>query len=288
MIAESTTRLSARINVCKGTGTNYMRTILAGSLLGVLIAAGAPQMRAQDMPQREGMAFGRQPMVRGTVTAVAGNDITIKTETGESFTVAVSANTRLLKENRVPGAQQTDGPRQPNLIKVEEIKPGDGVGAMGELDAPKKTIHALFVAVMDAAQVKRLREGMGKEYITGKITAIDEVKLTILRSDNVTQVIEVDETTSFRRGGRRAIIRTDGTMSQPPAGGAGSPTPTGSGAESITLADIKVGEMIAGQGSMKHGVFVPTMLTVIPPAAMGGPRMRPEGAQRNDTTTPRQ
>lgn len=243
-------------------------------------------MRAQDMPQRGGMAFGRQPMVRGTVTAVSGDQITIKTETGESFTVAVSANTRLMKDNRAASAQQTDGPRQPNPIKIEDVKPGDGVGAMGELDAPKKTIHALFVAVMDAAQVKRLREGLGKEYITGKVTAIDEVKLTILRSDNVTQVIEVDETTSFRRGGRRSIIRTDGTMSQPPAGGSAQ-SPAG-GAESITLADIKVGDMVAGQGSLKHGVFVPTMLTVIPPGAFGGPRMRPEGAPRNDTTPPKQ
>jgi len=253
-----------------------------------MIATGAPLLRAQDMPQRGGMALGRQPMVRGTVTAVAGNDITIKTETGESYTVAVSANTRLMKDTRTPGAQQTDGPRQPNLIKIEEIKPGDGVGAMGELDAPKKTIHALFVAVMDAAQVKRLREGLGKEYIAGKITAMDETKLTVLRSDNVTQVIEVDETTSFRRGGRRSIIRADGTMSQPPAGGSAAQPAAGSGAESITLADVKVGDMIAGQGSLKHNVFVPTTLTVIPPGAVGGPRMRPEGFTLNNATPPKQ
>ena len=264
-----------------------MRSILAGSLLGVLIATGAPFVQAQDMPQRGGMAFGRQPMVRGTVTAVSGDQISIKTEAGESFTVAVSANTRLMKDNRTAGGQQSEGPRQPNPIKIEDIKPGDGVGVMGEMDAPKKTVHALFVAVMDAAQVKRLREGMGKEYITGKITAIDEVKLTILRSDNVTQVIEVDETTSFRRGGRRSAMRTDGaTVQQPPAGG--TQPPTGNGAESITLADIKVGDMVAGQGSLKHGVFVPTTLTIIPPGAFGGQRMRPEGASRNDTTPPKQ
>lgn len=265
-----------------------MRSILAGSLLGVVIATGAPLVRGQDMPQRGGVAFGRQPMVRGTVTAVSGDQITIKTEAGESFTVAVSANTRLMRDNRTPGAQLSDGPRQPNPIRIEDIRPGDGVGAMGEMDAPKKTVHALFVAVMDAAQVKRLREGMGKEYITGKVTAIDEVKLTILRPDNVTQVIEVDETTSFRRGGRRSAMRTEGATAQPPSGDS-TQSATGRGAESITLADIKVGEMVAGQGSLKHGVFVPTMLTVIPQGAFGGPRMRPEGgAPRNDSTPPKQ
>ena len=86
---------------------------------------------------------------------------------------------------------------------IVDIKAGDGIGAMGEVDAAKRTVHALFVAIVDAEQVKKLRESMGKEYIAGKVTAIDEVKLTILRSDNVTQVIEVDETTSFRKGGRR-------------------------------------------------------------------------------------
>ena len=73
------------------------------------------------------------------------------------------------------------------------------MGAMGELDAPKKTMHALFVAVVDAEQVKKMREDLGKTYITGKVTAIDEVKLTVLRPDHVSQVIEVDETTSFRK-----------------------------------------------------------------------------------------
>lgn len=254
-----------------------MKTILTGGLLALSIATGSLALQAQDTAPRGGMAFGRQPMINGTVTAVSGDQITIKTPTGETYIVAVTTNTRLMRQNRTPGATPSDGPRQPTPLKIEEIKPGDGVGAMGEVDAPKKTVHALFVAVMDAEQVKRLREGMGKEYITGKITAIDEVKLTILRTDNVTQVIEVDETTSFRRGGRRFAARTDGGAAQPAQPGAGSAPAAASGSQSITLADLKVGDSIAGQGSLKHGVFVPTTLTVLPSGGMGGPRMRPQG-----------
>ena len=55
--------------------------------------------------------------------------------------MAFSANTRVTKD------------RQP--VKVADIKVGDGVGAMGVLDAPTKTIHAVFVGVMDAEQVKK-------------------------------------------------------------------------------------------------------------------------------------
>jgi hypothetical protein len=51
-----------------------------------------------------------------------------------------------------------------------------------------------------------------------------------------------------------------------------------SGGESITLADIKVGDTVGGQGSVKNGVFVPTLLTVAnPPGAGGQGRRRPGG-----------
>ena len=258
-----------------------MRTGLAVVFALLMMIGGNGS--AQDLPQRGEVAFGRQPLIRGTVTATAADHLTIKTDAGETYSIAITPNTRLVREDRgLPGggrSQAGDGTRQqPRTIKVDEVKVGDGAGAMGEVDAPNKTIHALFVAVMDAEQVKRLREGLGKEYITGKISAIDEVKLTILRPDNVSQVIEVDETTSFRRGGRRGA-RLDGSSGTPSSqsGAPSAPVAGGAGGESITLADVKVDDMIVGQGSVKHGVFVPTNLTVLPPGGMN-PRMRREGA----------
>jgi hypothetical protein len=222
-------------------------------------------------------AFAGGQMVQGTVTAVAADRLTLKTEAGDVYQVALSANTRLVKA------------RQP--VKITEIKPGDGVGAMGVMDAPTRTMHALMVAVMDAEDVKKAREGMGKVYIIGKVKAIDEVKLTILRTDGVSQVIEVDETTSFKKGGRSIAIMGggigmgmggmgggggrqggDGGGAPRPSGGAGGGQ--GGGGESITLADVKVGDTVAGQGALKHGVFVPTELGVMDAAAMGKRRRR--------------
>ena len=40
---------------------------------------------------------------------------------------------------------------------------------------------------------------------------------------------------------------------------------------------VKVGDVVAGQGSIKHGVFVPTTLGVLPPGAMGPRRGRRSG-----------
>jgi len=117
---------------------------------------------------------------------------------------------------------------------------------------------------MDAAEVQKMRENLGKTYIVGKITAIDMdgLKLTVLRSDNVSQVIGVDEGTSFRRG--RMIMSMMNGSGPMEAGGARNAGPND--AESITLADIKVGDMVAGQGALKDGIFVPTQLSVTDPS----------------------
>lgn len=223
---------------------------------------------AQDVPSDQGaQGFSGGPMIRGAVTATAPDHMTIKTDSDEIYQVALTPNTRLMKD------------RQP--IQVSDIKVGDGVGAMGELDAPKKTLHALFVAVVDAEQVRKMREDLGKTYITGKITAIDDLKLTVQRPDHINQVIEVDETTSFRkgRGRRRAGTTTGGTPALQGSNLAGEADGSG---ELVTLADVKVGDMIAGRGGLKHGVFVPTTLTILPPGAAGAMGM---GGRRSGAAT---
>jgi hypothetical protein len=240
------------------------------SLIALSLLLAAPSPQAQQGPPDEGaFAMGAQGrMVRGTVTAVAGEQLSVKTDAGDIFQVAVTTNTRLMKD------------RQP--VKFADIHVGDGVGAMGVLDAQAKTIHAAALFVVDAAQVKKMRDDMGKTYISGKVTAIDDLELTIHRQDGVTQKIAVDEGTSFKRGGRRAgmAMRGDGSADAFAGGGGDSSARPGgplAGGESITLADVKVGDTIIGPGALKSGVFVPTQLTVIDAASMAR-RRRPEGA----------
>jgi hypothetical protein len=260
-------------------------------------------VRAQD-PQGgqhpDGAAFAGGQMVRGTVTAAAADHLTVKTDAGEVYQVSLSANTRLTRD------------RQP--VKVADIKVGDGVGAMGVLDPATKTVHAVFVGVIDAEQVKKARENMGKTYITGKVTAIDmdALKITVMRPDGVSQVIGVDEQTSFKRGGRgmAAIASGSGVIDVGGGGGGGRGNGTdvatagngtgsgngGGGGESITFADIKVGDSIAGQGALKNGTFVPTQLGIVNPGAMGQRRRRgadsggagaePEGAPAPKSLAP--
>ena len=244
-------------------------TVLLASTLGA--SAQAPnQTPNQAQDQAPPTAFGAGRMVRGTVTAVAPDRLTVKTETGDTFTVSVTPNTQVRKG------------RDP--MKFADVHAGDGIGAMGEIDRPNKTVHALMLMVVTAEQLKKAREDMGKTYITGKVTAMDDVKLTIQRTDGVTQVIEVDEGTSFKRGGRgmQAMAFGGGSFgsagqgeSQGSARAGNSPANAG---ESITLADVKVGDMVGGPGALKNGVFIPTELNVANPAARGQRRRQGEGS----------
>ena len=221
--------------------------------LTTLLALGA-QAQAQGGGQGGDPAMaGMGRMVRGTVTAATPDKLTVKTEAGDLYQVALTPNTRVMKDRQ--------------QIKPAEVHVGDGLGAMGEIDQPNKTVHAMFVTVVDAEQLKKAREAMGKTYIAGKVTAIDELKLTILRADGVSQVIAVDEDTSFRKGGRGMQMAFAG------AGAGGTPptaAPPTTGADAITLADVKVGDNVAGPGKLKNGVFVPTTLGVGEPGQGGG------------------
>ena len=286
-----TPRLSPRNNVCydmlnvRQAGTTMGRVSLWRWVASGIVAAGVAlpiglptgllaQMPGGDDSQNGGgrPAFAGGQAVRGTVTATAADKITLKTDAGETYKVAVSSNTRLTKG------------REP--MKLAGVKEGDAIVAMGVLDAPTKTIHAVFATIVDAEQVKKAREGMGKVYIAGKVTSIDELKLTVMRTDNVSQVIEVDEGTSFKRGmrgmaqmmngGSGVIVMSGGGGGGRPGGGPPPAGAGGGGGVSITLADVKVGDTVVGPGAVKHGVFVPTELGVVDAAAAaaGGQRRR--------------
>jgi hypothetical protein len=275
-----------------------IQTWAAKLLMIAAVTALPATFLAQDpqSPGPGGASFAGGQMVRGTVTAATADQLTVKTDAGETYQVVLSANTRLTKD------------RQP--VKIADIKVGDGVGAMGVLDPATKSVHAVFVGVVDAEQVKKARENMGKTYITGKVTAIDmdALKVTVQRPDGVSQIIVVDEQTSFKRGGRgmAALASGAGVIDAGPGGGrGGNGTVGGNGqggenaarggnagsGESITFADVKVGDSIAGRGALKNGVFVPSELGVMDQAAMGQRRRRaPDGSGANaapaGTTSP--
>ena len=190
----------------------------------------------------------------GTVTEVAADHYTIKTDSGETYTVHFSANTRILKLPAGAGGpgggggergQGGGGGNPPQAIKSTDIKVGDAIVANGEVDAAAKSVGAVAVLQMDPERAKQMREmqaNYGKTWLMGKVTAIDGVKVTLMGSvDNAAHSFVADENTTFRK--RR---------------------------DPITLADVQVGDTVRVEGAVKDGTFLATTVS-----AMGAPP--PEG-----------
>jgi hypothetical protein len=186
----------------------------------------------QGMGSGPGGGMGPGRGVGGTVTALSGSTITIKTEDGDTYQVLTSANSRIMK--RID--------RQPEPVKLSEIHVGDALMAGGEVDAKAKTVGAVFVMVLtpeQAAQAKKMREDFGKTWTAGEVTDIKDTDISIKRRDGVAQTISVDENTSFKK-------RND----------------------SITLADIQVGDQLRATGALKGSSFLAATVSV---GRMGGP-----------------
>jgi hypothetical protein len=215
-----------------------------------------------------GMGMAGATGIMGTVTEVAADHYIVKSENGETYTVHFSANTRIFKQQagqRGAGQGRTGGQRMgagagagpgsgggvgqgaggmgrggnpPEQIKPTDIKVGDAVGAMGEVDASAKSIGAVAIVLLDperAKQMEEMRANYGKTWMMGKVSAIDGVKVSITGSmDNLPLAFVADENTTFRK--RR---------------------------DPITLADIQVGDMVRAEGALKDGAFTATTVNVM-------------------------
>lgn len=164
--------------------------------------------------------------------AAHGVQGTVTTISGGDFTVKTEDGASYKIETGV----NTRFRKQREQITAADIHIGDMVGAFGDKDEKAKTLGAIAVMVFDKAQFEKARADFGKTWTAGAIQFIDETKITVKRPDNVIQTLVVDENTSFRKH-----------------------------RESITLADIKVGDNITARGALQGANFLATELNV------GGP-----------------
>jgi preprotein translocase subunit YajC len=241
---------------------------------------GNGQRGGRGMVGMSGGMMGRGLM--GTVTEVAVDHFTIKTEMGEVYTVHFSANTRIVKQPagmRGPGGggggqgpgggggggygRSANGGTPPQEIKATDIKVGDAIAAMGDIDATAKSVGATRIVQLDPDTVKQMQQmaaNYGKTWLQGKVTAINETTITLTGAlDNIPHTVVADENTTFRK--RR---------------------------DPVTLTDIQVGDSIRAEGAVKNGVFTATAVNVSggmsgpPPNSPSGP---PAGAPPSPPTS---
>jgi Domain of unknown function (DUF5666) len=191
--------------------------------------AGPPQQQGQGRGGREG---GRP--VFGKITAVNNSSIEITNPDGQAVTVKITADTEFRKD------------RQP--AKLSDFKVGDMVMVRGEQNGDNtvtaKMIGGRTGGTMGGPGGAGGRPGggmaalgtLGKDYVAGEVKAVDAPKLTVVRTDGVTQSLQLNEETSLRHG-----------------------------RDSITMADIKPGDHIVARGSVQNDTFIPKSVSVMSP-----------------------
>ena len=211
---------------------------IASWTIGLLMIL-APTVRGRE-PQQPSSARGERQREHqgagqeggrgliGKITAVRKDSIQISRPDGTTVTVKITDQTQFRKDRQdaklsdlkaddwvfVRGEENADHSLTASLVGTRTgAGPGGGAGSPGGSGGPMGT--------------------MGKDFVAGEVKEVNAPKITVLRADNVTQTIELNEETSLRKG-----------------------------QESITLADLQVGDHIFARGAVQDDVFVPKMVMV--------------------------
>ena len=193
-----------------------------------------PAAPSQDQagPPAEGLRGGpkdnRGPGLFGKIAAISNGVIELTKPDGSTATVRITDKTEYRKDRQA--------------AKLGDFKVGDIVFMRVDENADH-SMTAQLVGARTGAGPGGAGRGpgggfgeLGKDFIFGEVKSVDAPKLTVLRPDNVTQTLELNEETSLRRG-----------------------------RESITMADIQPGEHIMVQGSVEKNAFVPKNVVVFSP-----------------------
>ena len=163
----------------------------------------------------------------GRITSMNADTLVVAKPGGSTVTIKLTGNTEFRKD------------REP--AKLADFKVGDFVMVRGG-ENPDHTITADRLSGRSSnggpggARGGQFFGEMGKDFVAGEVKSIDAPKLTVLRPDNVTQTVELNEETSLRKGH-----------------------------ESITLADIQPGDHVVLHGGLQNQLFVPKAVIVVSP-----------------------
>ena len=199
-------------------------------------AQNPPATQGAGSAQAPGRGGDRRPGLFGKLTAVHDQSVEITREDGSVATVKIGGSTQFRKDGAA--------------AKLSDFKVGDVVFVRGAENPDHTWTAEVLGTRAGGGQGSGARGGpgggagggmrpagvLGQDYIFGEVKAVDAPKLTILRPDNVTQTVELNEDTSLRKG-----------------------------RDSVTMADIQAGDHIMVRGGMVNNVFQPKSVMVIGP-----------------------
>jgi hypothetical protein len=221
---------------------NFLAVVLG---LGLVCAQGRSVRRAvgqEQGPETPGTEDGRKMPVFGKITALTDRSIQITNVDGENVSIKLTDKTEFRKDRQaakrsdfkvgdiilVRGEENADHSWTAQVIAARSTNgpggPGGGRGGFGGAGGRERGEFAQQVGTQ------------GKDFVSGEIKTVDAPKLAVLRMDNVTQTMELNEDTSLRKG-----------------------------REAITMADIQPGDHVFARGGLENNVFVPKAVVIIGP-----------------------
>jgi len=179
--------------------TRRMRWLALGTLAVLWLtdfAGPAPARPAQSQP-----AQNTRPI--GTIKALAGNTITLASDSGPLFTVPVESSVKILRIE--PGVKDL---KNAEPLQFADLQVGDRILVLGTVSGDGRTVAATSVVVMKKADVsskqERERQDWQRRGVGGLVTAVDPTAGTITistqsfaGSKNVT--VHVAKETALRR-----------------------------------------------------------------------------------------
>src|SRR5215467_7865931 len=213
----------------------WSRSLLWLGILGLLPAA-VPAM-AQDVTSPQGAdqmqrrGEGRGQGVVGQITSIKDGALELKKMDGTTVTVKLTDKTDYRKDRQT--------------AKLSDFKTGDAVfirtEGTGDQDLTAVTVAGrtgngpgMGFGPGDRGGMMMGGGEIGKDFVFGEVKSVDAPKITVLRPDNVTQTLELNEETSLRKG-----------------------------RDSVTMADIQVGDHVFVRGAVQNNSFVPKTVMVI-------------------------
>jgi hypothetical protein len=200
--------------------------------------AGSPAQESSPPPgagRMQGPREGRGQPLFGKITAISNGTLELAKPDGTTATVKITDKTQFRKDRQE--------------AKLTDFKVGDLVMVRAD-DSGGQGLRALLIASRTGGgsggpgmggpggpggNIMMMGE-MGKDFVVGEVKSIDAPKMTVLRPDNVTQTLELNEETSLRKG-----------------------------RESVTMADIQPGDHVFVRGAVQNNMFVPKSVMVISP-----------------------
>jgi Domain of unknown function (DUF5666) len=199
-----------------------------------------PQSSRTEIELRQGPQEGRGRGVVGKITAIKDGALELERMEGGSVTVKLTDKTEYRKDRQSAKLREfkvgdmvfirTEGTGDQDLTAlVVAGRTGNGPGGSGGPGSPGTGGPGGGLMMMGGGE-------LGKDFVFGEVKSVDAPKITVLRPDDVTQTLELNEETSLRKG-----------------------------RESVTMADIQVGDHVFVRGGVQNNEFVAKMVMVIGP-----------------------